>query len=67
MKNLPKIIKEAFYIATTGRPGPVVIDIPKNISQELSEPIKVEKNVKVHLQGYQPTILSKSFTSCETT
>lgn len=56
IEDLPKIIKEAFYIATTGRPGPVVIDIPKNISQELSEHIKVEKNVKVHLQGYQPTI-----------
>src|SRR5699024_1243110 len=29
--DLPRIVKEAFHIATTGRPGPVVIDIPKNI------------------------------------
>ena len=56
LEDLPKIIKEAFYIATTGRPGPVVIDIPKNISQGLLEPVHLDKNFKVHLQGYQPTI-----------
>ncbi|HPY02362.1 MAG TPA: thiamine pyrophosphate-binding protein, partial [Spirochaetota bacterium] len=32
IKDLPRIVKEAFYIATTGRPGPVLIDIPVNIS-----------------------------------
>src|SRR5690606_7813564 len=56
LEDLPKIIKEAFYIATTGRPGPVVVDIPKNISQGLTKPVKLNKNFKVHLQGYQPTI-----------
>ena len=29
-EEIPKVIKEAFYIATSGRPGPVVIDIPKD-------------------------------------
>jgi len=32
IKDLPRIIKEAFYIATTGRPGPVLIDVPVNVS-----------------------------------
>ena len=31
-KDIPKIIKEAFYVATSGRPGPVVIDIPKDMT-----------------------------------
>ena len=37
IKELPRIIKEAYYIASTGRPGPVLIDIPKDIQlQEIS-------------------------------
>ena len=35
IKDLPRIIKEAFHIASTGRPGPVVVDVPKNIATEL--------------------------------
>src|SRR5699024_4818755 len=35
IKDLPRIVREAFHIATTGRPGPVVVDIPKNIAQEV--------------------------------
>ena len=35
VEELPRIIKEAFHIATTGRPGPVLIDLPKDVSQEL--------------------------------
>jgi acetolactate synthase I/II/III large subunit len=53
IKEMPRIIKEAFHIASTGRPGPVVIDIPKDISAgACSSP---EKEVKFHLPGYQPT------------
>ena len=34
VKDLPRIIKEAFHIASTGRPGPVLVDIPKNIATD---------------------------------
>lgn len=51
--ELPRIIKEAFHIATTGRPGPVVIDMPKDIS---ANPVfSNEMKTDFHLPGYQPT------------
>jgi acetolactate synthase-1/2/3 large subunit len=52
IRDLPLVIKEAFYIASTGRPGPVLIDIPVDISKGL-----IEENVKVELklEGYKPT------------
>src|SRR5699024_1992733 len=50
--ELPRIVNEAFHIATTGRPGPVVIDIPKNIATALSEEA-IESDF--YLPGYQPT------------
>ena len=54
IRDLPRIVKEAFHIATTGRPGPVVIDIPKNISEaQVTGPY----HTKIDLPGYQPTIL----------
>ncbi|WP_418223106.1 biosynthetic-type acetolactate synthase large subunit [Clostridium isatidis] len=51
IKDLQKIIREAFYIAKEGRPGPVLIDIPKDITAEKAEykpliPKKVERKVK---------------------
>src|SRR5699024_2668928 len=52
LSELPRIVKEAFHIATTGRPGPVVVDIPKNISQELTTG---QYESSIHLPGYQPT------------
>ncbi|MDF9408542.1 biosynthetic-type acetolactate synthase large subunit [Pelotomaculum isophthalicicum JI] len=49
--ELARIVKEAFYIATTGRPGPVLIDIPKDVSSTSSEYIVPEE---LHLPGYKP-------------
>lgn len=54
VNDLPRIIKEAFHIATTGRKGPVVIDLPKNIAEEFLEKDSFETDF--YLPGYQPTI-----------
>tara|TARA_A100001011_G_scaffold368250_1_gene422364 strand:+ start:876 stop:2642 length:1767 start_codon:yes stop_codon:yes gene_type:complete len=52
IKDLPKIIHEAFRVATTGRPGPVLVDIPKDIQfskTNYSKPKKIKKiNGKIH-------------------
>lgn len=53
VEDLPRIIAEAFYIASTGRPGPVLIDIPRDISQAVTEYIPVEK---VDIRSYKPTV-----------
>ncbi len=52
VKDMARIIKEAFFSARSGRPGPVLIDIPKDVSAELTEFTYPEK---VHIRGYQPT------------
>jgi acetolactate synthase-1/2/3 large subunit len=49
--DIPRIVKEAHYIATTGRPGPVLIDIPKNISQD---PFDGDLDPDIYLPGYHP-------------
>jgi acetolactate synthase-1/2/3 large subunit len=51
--DLPQVIKEAFHIATTGRPGPVLIDLPKDISNTKG-PFAYDD--PVYLPGYQPTV-----------
>ena len=51
--ELPRIIKEAFHIASTGRPGPVLIDIPVNVQNERIDFYQPET---VDLRGYKPTI-----------
>jgi acetolactate synthase-1/2/3 large subunit len=58
VNDIPRIIKEAFYIAQTGRPGPVVIDIPKNIQQAKTQPVwPTLAQVKKGLPGYtQPDL-----------
>ena len=50
--ELPRAIHEAFHIARTGRPGPVVVDIPTDLSRA---DIPYEPITDVHLPGYQPT------------
>lgn len=50
-EDLGRIIKEAFYIARTGRPGPVLIDLPKDVMAELGD---AEYPSEVNIRGYKP-------------
>jgi acetolactate synthase-1/2/3 large subunit len=50
--DLPRVIKEAFFIARTGRPGPVLVDIPKDVMRGL---ISFKYPDQVCLEGYNPT------------
>ncbi|MBO0466248.1 biosynthetic-type acetolactate synthase large subunit [Enterococcus plantarum] len=52
-KELPRIIEEAFHIATTGRKGPVVIDLPKDMTIMEAD---AEIEVNLNLPSYQPTV-----------
>ena len=52
-KDLGRILKEAFYIARTGRPGPVVVDIPKNIQKAMGSD---EYPTEVNIRGYKPNM-----------
>ena len=52
VSKLPEILAQAFYIATTGRQGPVLIDIPKDVASAVLEPIEI-KQLPIHLPGYQ--------------
>jgi acetolactate synthase I/II/III large subunit len=51
--EIPRVVHEAFHIARTGRPGPVLIDIPQDLSRA---EIEYEPVRDVHLPGYQPTL-----------
>ena len=53
VEDLARIIAEAFYIARTGRPGPVLIDIPRDVSQALTEYVPV---TEVDIRSYKPTV-----------
>ena len=55
-KDLPRIIKEAFHLAVSGRPGPVVVDIPKNVQQEICE---VDFNPKLEFSTYKSKFKTK--------
>jgi acetolactate synthase-1/2/3 large subunit len=50
--EIPRVLHEAFYLARSGRPGPVVVDIPTDLSRA---DIPYEPVTDVHLPGYQPT------------
>lgn len=53
LNDLPRIVNEAFRVASTGRPGPVLIDIPKDLQQqEFTGSLEAE----VNLPGYKPTV-----------
>ena len=55
-KDIPRIVQEAFHIATTGRPGPVVIDIPKD-KTDPSKLYEYKRAKEISLRSYKPQIL----------
>jgi len=50
VNDIPRIVKEAFFIAESGRPGPVLIDLPKNVQQTRTQPVFPKE---VRLRGYR--------------
>ena len=53
IEDIPRIVKEAFYIARSGRPGPVLVDIPKDVQQARAIPVFPET---VEVTSYNPVI-----------
>jgi acetolactate synthase-1/2/3 large subunit len=51
-KDLAKTLKEAFYLARSGRPGPILVDLPKDV---LVNPTEFKYPEKISIRGYQPT------------
>jgi acetolactate synthase-1/2/3 large subunit len=51
-EELPRVVKEAFHIATTGRPGPVIIDVPKDVQNNKS--VVADYDPPMNLPGYRP-------------
>ncbi len=52
--ELPRVIKEAFYIASTGRKGPVLIDIPRDVQEKI---IDFKYPQEINIRGYKPTFI----------
>ena len=57
VKDIATVFKKAFYVATTGRPGPVVIDIPKDIT---AEKVEFEYPSQIEMRSYHPTVKGHS-------
>ncbi|PPD31755.1 MAG: acetolactate synthase 3 large subunit [Methylomonas sp.] len=56
VNDLAETIKKAFYLATTGRPGPVLVDVPKDITDpNIKVPYKYPK--KIHMRSYNPVVV----------
>src|SRR5258707_85734 len=53
LQELAPIVHEAFYLASTGRPGPVLIDVPKDVCTERSS---IAQSAKLRLPGYRPSL-----------
>ncbi len=63
--EIPEMVKKSFYIAESGRPGPVLIDIPKDIQQQVT---KIEFPEYIKVRGYNPVVdpdLSEINKACE--
>ncbi|AKG23699.1 biosynthetic-type acetolactate synthase large subunit [Calothrix sp. 336/3] len=54
-KDMARIVAEAFHVASTGRPGPVLIDIPKDVAFEEFDYVPIEPG-QVKMPGYRPTV-----------
>ena len=52
-KDLPRVLKEAFYIAASGRPGPVHVDIPKDVTAQIAE---FNYDIALDLETYKPHV-----------
>ncbi len=51
VNDIPRIVREAFYIAASGRPGPVIIDVPKDVQETRTQPVF---GAELRLRGYNP-------------
>src|SRR4030067_1963837 len=51
--DIPRTVRTAFHIASMGRPGPVLIDIPKDVQTETDE---IEFSVEIEIRGYKPNL-----------
>src|SRR6516162_3906297 len=52
-EDLPRVMKEAFYVASTGRPGPVIVDVPKDVQNRVIVP---DYDPAMNLPGYKPYV-----------